>query len=72
MLPSKLLRRAIRRNRASRLNPEHSSVARGHHDFLACRGRLVLTGVGPRVAEAPTIPGHPYLSPYEDLKLGPR
>jgi peptide/nickel transport system substrate-binding protein len=32
----------------------------------------VLTGVGPRVAEVPTIPGHPYLSPYEDLKLSPR
>jgi peptide/nickel transport system substrate-binding protein len=30
---------------------------------------VVLTGVGPRLAEVPTIPGHPYLSPYEDLKL---
>jgi peptide/nickel transport system substrate-binding protein len=29
----------------------------------------VLTGVGPRLAEVPTIPGHPYFSPYEDLKL---
>src|SRR2546427_3779229 len=28
-----------------------------------------LTGVGPRVAEAPTITGHPFLSPYEDLRL---
>jgi len=28
-----------------------------------------LTGVGARIAEAPTITGHPYLSPYEDLKL---
>ncbi len=28
-----------------------------------------LTGVGPRLAELPTITGHPYLSPYEDLKL---
>src|SRR5262249_3217461 len=29
----------------------------------------LLTGIGPRLAEAPTIPGHPYLSPYEDLRL---
>ena len=29
----------------------------------------VLIGVGPRLAEVPTIPGHPYLSPYEDLRL---
>jgi len=28
-----------------------------------------LIGVGPRVAEVPTIAGHPYFSPYEDLKL---
>jgi len=29
----------------------------------------LLIGVGPRLAEVPTIPGHPYLSPYEDLRL---
>lgn len=29
----------------------------------------LLTGVGPRMAEVPTIAGHPYVSPYEDLKL---
>ncbi len=29
----------------------------------------VLTGVGPRLAEVPTILGRPYFSPYEDLKL---
>ncbi len=29
----------------------------------------LLTGVGPRRAEVPTITGHPYFSPYEDLKL---
>jgi peptide/nickel transport system substrate-binding protein len=29
----------------------------------------LLTGVGSRLAEVPTIPGHPYLSPYEDLRL---
>jgi peptide/nickel transport system substrate-binding protein len=29
----------------------------------------LLTGVGPRLASVPTIPGHPYLSPYEDLRL---
>jgi hypothetical protein len=29
----------------------------------------LLTGVGPRLAEVPTITGHPYFSPYEDLKL---
>ena len=28
-----------------------------------------LTGVGPRMGELPTITGHPYISPYEDLKL---
>ena len=28
-----------------------------------------LTGVGSRLAELPTITGHPHLSPYEDLKL---
>jgi peptide/nickel transport system substrate-binding protein len=31
-----------------------------------------LSGVGPRLAEIPTIPGHPYFSPYEDLKLKAR
>jgi peptide/nickel transport system substrate-binding protein len=30
---------------------------------------VLLTGLGPRVAEPPTITGHPYLSPYEELKL---
>jgi peptide/nickel transport system substrate-binding protein len=29
----------------------------------------LLIGVGARLAEMPTIAGHPYLSPYEDLKL---
>jgi peptide/nickel transport system substrate-binding protein len=29
----------------------------------------LLIGIGSRLAEAPTIPGHPYLSPYEDLRL---
>src|SRR6266850_854131 len=28
-----------------------------------------LIGVGPRLAEVPTITGHPFISPYEDLKL---
>ena len=32
----------------------------------------LLTGIGSRLAEPPTIIGHPYLSPYEDLKLKPR
>jgi peptide/nickel transport system substrate-binding protein len=32
----------------------------------------LLTGVTARLAEVPTIPGHPYLSPYEDLRLKPR
>ena len=31
-----------------------------------------LTGVGPRIGEIPTIAGHPYFSPYEDLKLKAR
>jgi len=29
----------------------------------------LLIGVGARLAETPTLTGHPYLSPYEDLKL---
>jgi peptide/nickel transport system substrate-binding protein len=29
----------------------------------------LLTGIGPRVDDVPTIAGHPYVSPYEDLKL---
>ena len=32
----------------------------------------LLIGVGARLAEMPTIAGHPYLSPYEDLKLKAR
>jgi peptide/nickel transport system substrate-binding protein len=32
----------------------------------------LLIGVGARLAETPTIAGHPYLSPYEDLKLKAR
>jgi peptide/nickel transport system substrate-binding protein len=31
--------------------------------------QAVLTGVGPRVAEVPMITGHPFISPYEDLRL---
>jgi peptide/nickel transport system substrate-binding protein len=37
--------------------------------FAAIVEPAFLTGVGPRLAELPTITGHPYLSPYEDLKL---
>jgi hypothetical protein len=29
----------------------------------------LLIGLGTRVAEVPTITGHPYLSPYEDLRI---
>jgi peptide/nickel transport system substrate-binding protein len=29
----------------------------------------LLIGVGSRMAEVPTITGHPYISPYEDIKL---
>jgi hypothetical protein len=29
----------------------------------------LLIGVGGRLGEQPTIAGHPYLSPYEDLTL---
>ena len=32
----------------------------------------LLSGVGGRLAEVPTIPGHPFVSPYEDLKLKAR
>jgi len=32
----------------------------------------LLTGVGARVADIPTLTGHPYFSPYEDLKLKAR
>ena len=31
--------------------------------------QAALIGVGPRLAEVPTITGHPFISPYEDLKL---
>jgi peptide/nickel transport system substrate-binding protein len=31
--------------------------------------QAALMGVGPRLAEVPTITGHPFVSPYEDLKL---
>ena len=31
--------------------------------------QAALTGVGPRLAEVPSITGHPFISPYEDLKL---
>ena len=31
--------------------------------------QAVLTGVGPHVAETPIITGHPFISPYEDLRL---
>ena len=31
--------------------------------------QAALTGVGPRLAEVPTITGHPFVSPYEDLRL---
>ena len=29
----------------------------------------LLTSVGSRMGEVPTIAGHPYFSPHEDLKL---
>ena len=32
----------------------------------------LLSGVGSRLAEVPSIPGHPFVSPYEELKLKPR
>ena len=54
-------------------------VTRGDfaHRCRSSRGRsltpivepALLTGVGPRVADVPTVAGHPYVSPYEDLKL---
>jgi peptide/nickel transport system substrate-binding protein len=31
--------------------------------------QAALTGVGPRLAEVPSITGHAFISPYEDLKL---
>ena len=31
--------------------------------------QAALSGVGPRVAELPTITGHPFFSPYEDARL---
>ena len=30
------------------------------------------SGAGARLADVPTIAGHPYVSPYEDLKLKAR
>ena len=32
----------------------------------------LLSGVTARLTDVPTIPGHPYVSPYEDLKLKAR
>src|SRR5262245_16022544 len=32
----------------------------------------LLSGIGPRLGDMPTIIGHPYLSPYEDMKLKTR
>ena len=32
----------------------------------------LLLGIGPRLAEVPTIAGHPYVTPYEDVKLKAR
>jgi peptide/nickel transport system substrate-binding protein len=32
----------------------------------------LLSGVGARLADVPTIAGHPFVSPYEDLRLKPR
>ena len=32
----------------------------------------LLTGIGARLAEIPSITGHPYVSPYEDMKLKAR
>jgi peptide/nickel transport system substrate-binding protein len=32
----------------------------------------LLTAIGPRLDDVPTITGHPYISPYEDLKLRAR
>ena len=31
--------------------------------------QAALTGIGPRLADVPTITGHPFISPYEDLRL---
>ena len=31
--------------------------------------QAALIGVGPRLAEVPSITGHPFISPYEDLRL---
>ena len=33
---------------------------------------VLLTVVGFHLAEVPSITGHPYVSPYEELKLKPR
>jgi len=32
----------------------------------------LLTGIGQRLGDVPTITGHPYISPYEDLRLKAR
>jgi peptide/nickel transport system substrate-binding protein len=37
--------------------------------FAPIVAAAALIGIGPRVAEVPTITGHPFISPYEDLKL---
>jgi len=48
---------------------------RPHHEramFAPLVEPPLLSGVGSRLAEVPTIPGHPFVSPYEELKLKPR
>ena len=40
--------------------------------FLPIVEPPLLSGVTARLTDVPTIPGHPYVSPYEDLKLKAR
>jgi hypothetical protein len=42
------------------------------HSLLIFAVASGLIGAGPRVGEAPTITGHPFISPYEDLTLKAR
>ena len=57
------------RNRREQLLHKIQQLMHERAMFAPVVEQATLTGVGPRVAEVPTIAGHPFISPYEDLKL---
>jgi hypothetical protein len=54
------------------LDALHDALVKPMHEramFAPLVEPPLLSGVGGRLAEVPTTPGHPFVSPYEDLKL---